>query len=76
MPITRLRGSPRLLSVRYAMVSIGLETIMKIQLGEYSNALLATALTIPAFTPIRSSRVMPGLRGIPDVITTTSESAV
>jgi len=33
----------------------------------------ANDLTMPALTPITSSRVGPGLRGIPDVITTTSE---
>jgi hypothetical protein len=31
---------------------------------------------LPALTPISSSRVIPGLRGIPEVITTTSELAV
>ena len=31
---------------------------------------------MPAFVPSRSSRVMPGLRGTPDVTTTTSERAV
>ena len=28
---------------------------------------------MPALTPISSSRVIPGLRGIPEVITTTSD---
>ncbi len=34
------------------------------------------SLTIPAFTPINSSLVIPGLRGRPEVITTTSLLAV
>ena len=44
--------------------------------GEYFKMLPATDFTIPALTPISSSRVIPGLRGIPEVITTTSEFAV
>ena len=44
-----------------------------IALGEYFNRFSATDLTIPALTPISSSRVIPGLRGIPEVITTTSD---
>ena len=36
----------------------------------------ATPRTIPAFTPIKSIRLIPGLRGSPAVITTTSDPAV
>ena len=35
-----------------------------------------TVFTMPAFVAIKSSRLMPGLRGKPLVITTTSEPAV
>ena len=58
------------------MVSIGLETITKMASGEYFRIFSTTLFTIPAFTPISSSRVIPGLRGRPEVITTTSEFAV
>ena len=36
----------------------------------------ATPRTMPALMPIKSIRLIPGLRGIPAVITTTSEPAV
>ena len=49
---------------------------MMIQSGEYSNKFLVTVLTMPAFIPISSSLVMPGLRGIPEVITATVLPAV
>ena len=58
------------------MVSIGLETTMMIVFGECFKMLSVTDFTIPALVPISSSRVIPGLRGKPEVITTTSESAV
>ena len=54
------------------MVSIGLETTTIIASGELVNTLSATDCTMPALIPINSSRVIPGLRGIPEVITTTS----
>ncbi|CAB4628179.1 unannotated protein [freshwater metagenome] len=41
--------------------------------GECFAIFSATPRTIPAFTPIKSMRLMPGLRGRPAVITTTSE---
>ena len=44
--------------------------------GEYLITFPTTSLTIFAFVPIRSSRVMPGFLGIPEVTTTTSEFAV
>ena len=53
------------------------------QLGEYLTTCSVTAFMMPKFTlsrfrlmPRRSSRLMPGLRGTPDVMTTTSEFAV
>lgn len=57
-------------------MSIGLEMMMNIAFGEYLRALFTTPLTIPALTPMSSSRVIPGLRGIPEVIITTSEFLV
>ena len=47
-----------------------------IVLGECFTKFEDTVLTIPALIPINSSRVIPGLRGIPEVITQISLSAV
>ena len=47
-----------------------------IAFGEYFTILSVTDFTMPAFVAIRSSRDIPGLRGRPEVITTTSESFV
>ena len=58
------------------MVSIGFETTTIMASGEWARILSATDCTIPAFIPISSSLVIPGLRGIPEVITTTSLPAV
>ncbi|MNR30316.1 hypothetical protein D3C85_1477650 [compost metagenome] len=44
--------------------------------GEYFRIFSATPFTIPALIPINSSRVIPGFRGRPDVITATAEPAV
>ena len=44
--------------------------------GECLAIFSATPRTIPAFTPIKSIRLIPGLRGSPAVMTTTSELAV
>ena len=44
--------------------------------GECFAMFSATPRTMPAFTPIKSIRLIPGLRGRPAVITTTSEFAV
>ena len=44
--------------------------------GEYLMTFSITPFMMPALVPISSSRVMPGLRGMPEVMTTTSELAV
>ena len=49
---------------------------MMMALGEYFTTCSVTDFTMPALVEIRSSRLMPGLRGRPEVITTTSEPAV
>ncbi len=54
----------------------GFETTMMTAFGECFAMFSATPRTIPAFTPMRSMRLIPGLRGRPAVMTTTSESAV
>src|SRR5574344_431760 len=76
IPITRFLGRPAVFIVRYVKVSIGLATMMMIALGEYLTTFETTDFIILALVPIRSSRVIPGLRGIPEVMTTTSELAV
>ena len=43
------------------------------QFGEYLTTCSVTAFMISKLTFSRSSRLMPGLRGTPDVMTTTSE---
>ena len=58
------------------MTSSGLVTQMKTAFGEAAVADSMTEDMMPEFTPSRSSRVMPGLRAMPAVMTTTSESAV
>lgn len=76
MPITRVRGSLEVMCAAYVITSSGLDTTMMMALGECFTTFSVTDCTMPALVEIRSSRVMPGLRGRPDVITTTSESAV
>ena len=44
--------------------------------GECLIASFVTAETIASFVATRSSRLMPGDRGLPAVMTTTSEPAV
>ena len=58
------------------MASSGLVTTMTIASGEASTAAFVTEPTIAWFVVTRSSRLMPGERGFPDVTTTTSEPAV
>ena len=74
--MTRWAGKPVTFHATYTMASSGLLTTMTIALGAYSLTFCATCLTMPVFTEIRSSRLMPGLRGRPAVITTTSEPAM
>ena len=49
---------------------------MSTALGECLATCAVTSFTMPTLTLIRSSRLMPGLRGMPAVMTTTSELAV
>ena len=58
------------------IVSIGFETTTKIASGEYLVAPSRTIVITFELTPTSSSRVIPGLRGTPEVITITSEFAV
>ena len=44
--------------------------------GQYCLMPSATVAITPAFLPIRSSRLMPGVRGNPAVTMTTSEPSI
>jgi len=58
------------------MMSSGLVTQMNTASGEASTALAITLRMMALFAARRSSRVIPGLRGRPAVMTTTSDPAV
>ena len=75
-PKMRLVGKPEAFHAVYTMASRGFETTIITQLGEYLATCSATVRTICTLVAIKSSRLIPGLRGIPAVTTTTSESAV
>ena len=75
-PMTRSEFSPLVSSATWHIASIGFAKITKVVSGDAATAAATTLRTIPAFVPSRSSRVMPGLRGTPEVITTTSEPSV
>ena len=76
MPKTRSRGQPVTLRATQVMVSSGLATMIRIASGEVLRISSATGLTIAMFLRSRSSRDSPGLRGMPEVTTTTSEPRV
>ena len=76
MPITRSLGKPLRRYTAWHIASSGLATGTMMQLGECLTTCSVTAFMMPKFTFSRSSRLMPGFRGTPDVITTTSELAV
>ena len=76
MPSTRSRGQPETFLATWHIASSGLDTIIRIASGERSTASRVTEPTICSFVVTRSSRLMPGLRGSPAVMTTTSEPAV
>ena len=58
------------------MTSNGLDTQIKIASGDFAIIFSVTDLTIPALVAIRSSLLIPGFLGIPDVITITSDPEV
>jgi hypothetical protein len=58
------------------MASSGLETTTRTAFGDRVTASFVTAETIVSFVVTRSSRLMPGERGLPAVITTTSEPSL
>src|SRR3972149_853825 len=58
------------------MAASGVDTAMSMALGDFAVDLRVTAVTVPAFTLRRSSRLIPGFRGRPEVMTMMSEPAV
>ena len=74
--MTRFFGNEVASCVSAVISSSGFDTTMITALGECFAIFSATPRTMPALTPIKSIRLIPGLRGSPAVITTTSEFAV
>ena len=76
MPMTRCLGKPLTCLATCTMASSGFDTMIKWQSGEWRTMFDTTVPTIFALVCSKSSRLMPGLRGMPAVTTTTSEPAV
>ena len=76
MPITRFAGKPDFFHASCTIASSGLVTSTRMASRERATICSTTDPTISAFLKSRSSRVMPGLRASPAVMTTTSELAV
>ncbi len=75
-PMTWFLGSPEASWVSAVISSSGLDTTTMTAFGECATTFSATLRTMRALVSIRSMRLMPGLRGRPAVMTTTSEPAV
>jgi hypothetical protein len=76
MPITRSFGNPAASNATWHMASSGLETTMMTASGDCATTCSVTLRTMPMLVRNRSSRLMPGFRATPLVMTTTSELAV
>ena len=76
IPITRSRGSPLRRYATCAIASRGLVTGMMMQSGECFTTCSVTLEMIAVFLASRSSRLMPGFRASPAVMTTMSDPAV
>ena len=70
MPMRRFAGRPDSRYASVVMTSSGFVTQMNTAFGEASMAAPMTDFMMPAFTPSRSSRVMPALRAAPPDETT------
>jgi hypothetical protein len=75
-PNTRSFGRPEAFLATWHIASSGFETTIRIASGDCATAASVTEPTIFSFVVTRSSRDIPGCRGRPAVITTTSEPAV
>ena len=76
IPTTRCFLKREVAFATWHIASSGFETTTRIAPGECFTASFVTAETIASFVETRSSRLIPGERGLPAVITTTSEPAV
>ena len=72
MPTTRAFGKPVSRFISVTMASSGLETTITKRVRRMLLDVLRDGLTIFALMPIRSSRLMPGLRATPAVTMQTS----
>ncbi len=75
-PITRRGGKPVTCQARYTIASSGLVSTISTASGLVGLTWRAMSVTMRALVASRSSRLMPGLRGTPAEITTTSLPAV
>jgi hypothetical protein len=75
-PKTRSFGKPETFFATWHIASSGFESTMITASGDAATTCSVTDLTIFSLVCTRSSRLMPGCRGRPAVITTTSEPAV
>ena len=75
MPNTRSFGHFETFFATWHIASSGFETTMRIALGLCAITFSVTSFTIFSFVETRSSRDIPGERGRPAVMTTTSEPA-
>ena len=76
IPKTRDFGNPLTRRATWTMASSGLVTRIRMTLGDRDTNAETTDFTILAFVVNNSSRLIPDLRGIPEVITATDEPAV
>ncbi len=76
MPITRRRSNPLTFQETQVITSSGLETTIMMAFGERATAASVQLLTMPELVFMRSSRLIPGFRAIPAVMTMMSEPAV
>ena len=72
MPTTLAGSSPVTFCIAQTIASSGLVMTMTKACGAYFLMLSPTLLITAALVAIRSSRLMPGLRGMPAVTMTTS----
>ena len=76
IPTTRSFGNLETALATWHIASRGFETTTMIDFGERLTISLVTEPTMVSFVVTRSSRLIPGFRGSPAVITTTSEPDV
>ncbi len=76
MPTTRSAGRPDFSRITQTIASSGLVMTMTKAFGQWVLMPSATWAITPAFLPIRSSRLIPGVRGKPAVTITTSAPAM